>query len=529
MLVYCSKLVLSAKNGSESIVQQVARWMGSLGGSFVDPIRLESGIRELVLAKGQRVQARTNQIGESSPKAYPYLFCTKFSHADQTVSGRRWVTEIGIRQDGEDEDIECSFLLKTDEISARVTAPIQVTRPRLVDELAKNCSPTPATAGTRIKTLDVASAHAYLAAVEREDRSAPLVVTSCTIKGEYMISPDRLKSLLIGLADVVDIPNGTDTFTLEDIVGRRYSAWGGAINIIFPPRPGASGGTCESVLFRPAQLADMLESGTNIESEVLAAITHRTNLPMSWRHISLEVVQQARLRNQLAQAIADSKTDEQNSVFTDLLIEADKELSSKDKEISELRSILEESSADLRKSRAEVDTLNHALDARANTAFNESEEIQKLRRIVFPLLNGSPSLEECLDFVEFMYGSRVIVLPSARKSAQDSSDFKYGKVAIDLLAKLADGYWEALNEGKPDAQAKSVFGRDDYAAQESKKLSADGKSRRTFQYKGQPILMERHLKHGVKDSSAETLRIHFEWVAPEKRIVIGHCGKHLDF
>ncbi|WP_279611117.1 hypothetical protein [Burkholderia gladioli] len=41
--------------------------------------------------------------------------------------------------------------------------------------------------------------------------------------------------------------------------------------------------------------------------------------------------------------------------------------------------------------------------------------------------------------------------------------------------------------------------------------------------------MEKHLKHGVKDSAAETLRVHFEWIASEQKIIIGHCGKHLDF
>ena len=43
------------------------------------------------------------------------------------------------------------------------------------------------------------------------------------------------------------------------------------------------------------------------------------------------------------------------------------------------------------------------------------------------------------------------------------------------------------------------------------------------------ILMEKHLKYGVKDSLAETLRVHFEWLADEKKLVIGHCGKHLNF
>jgi hypothetical protein len=60
-------------------------------------------------------------------------------------------------------------------------------------------------------------------------------------------------------------------------------------------------------------------------------------------------------------------------------------------------------------------------------------------------------------------------------------------------------------------------------------LSDKGKRRRTFNHRGRAILMARHLKHGVKESPAETLRIHFEWLADDKKITIGHCGKHLDF
>ena len=47
--------------------------------------------------------------------------------------------------------------------------------------------------------------------------------------------------------------------------------------------------------------------------------------------------------------------------------------------------------------------------------------------------------------------------------------------------------------------------------------------------KGSSIVMPMHLKIGVKDTAAETLRIHFEWFADEQKIVIGHCGPHLKF
>jgi hypothetical protein len=74
-----------------------------------------------------------------------------------------------------------------------------------------------------------------------------------------------------------------------------------------------------------------------------------------------------------------------------------------------------------------------------------------------------------------------------------------------------------------------IFGKNGFAAREAETLSKDGRKRRTFQYDGREIFMEKHLKHGVKDSLSETLRVHFEWLPDKERILIGHCGKHLNF
>jgi hypothetical protein len=93
--------------------------------------------------------------------------------------------------------------------------------------------------------------------------------------------------------------------------------------------------------------------------------------------------------------------------------------------------------------------------------------------------------------------------------------------------ELSEDYYEALLEGKGDQFAKNAFGNGSFAAKEASTLSNDGKDRRTFSYGGSEILMEKHLKHGVKDSLADTLRIHFEWIPGKKLLVIGHCGKHL--
>jgi hypothetical protein len=41
------------------------------------------------------------------------------------------------------------------------------------------------------------------------------------------------------------------------------------------------------------------------------------------------------------------------------------------------------------------------------------------------------------------------------------------------------------------------------------------------------LVMWRHLRAGGRGGPEDCLRIHFEWVPDEKRIVVGHCGAHL--
>lgn len=70
-----------------------------------------------------------------------------------------------------------------------------------------------------------------------------------------------MRSLLVGIADVVEVTNEVDTFKVEETLGRRYGAWGGAVNIIFLARRGERAKFCETVLFRPNELAEMGEEG----------------------------------------------------------------------------------------------------------------------------------------------------------------------------------------------------------------------------------------------------------------------------
>ncbi len=534
MLVYANSFDLNPPEGVSAVISQIAAWVGQTRKSFVDPQRLSEGIRELRFTDGASLTSLATRDDEGAP-LFPYHFCACLMHGEPGVSGRRWVTEVGIKQATKDDTLQCSVLLRTDEISARVTAPIQVTRPRIVELLIRNCSPVGNTPGLTTKRLTEESSTAFGYEIERESRTYPLVEISCDREARYVVAPERLCSVLIGLAQVIDIPPEADTFKIEGILGRRYSAFGGAINIIFPFRRTEEGGFCKTVLLRPEKLSELSEAGATIESELLGIITHQTNLPHSWRHISSSSVREAILRTRLQTAALTARGSEELAAYEALLQEAADNLQEKDNEIGQLRDELAVASASLDETRSQIDGLKYALAGTQAKPDIEAEKaaatLAPLREAILAIVGGQPSLEEALRLVNALFADRIVVLETAFESAKESDrhGFRQGGKAVELLIKLCTDYWTALREGQGDQQARASFGKNVFAAKEAESLSNDGKRRRTFNYLGRDVIMEKHLKYGVKDSAAETLRIHFEWFAESKRIVIGHCGKHLDF
>ena len=158
---------------------------------------------------------------------------------------------------------------------------------------------------------------------------------------------------------------------------------------------------------------------------------------------------------------------------------------------------------------------------------SDDQDQLELSELLPQLVLGDMRLDLILQAAEVAYPHRVSVLESAYQSAKESNHFQHGRQAFELIWKLVTIYWQTIGL-KGDAEARKCFGKS-YAAKESEKLSKAGRERRTFVYKGQDVLMERHLKIGTADNKADTFRLHFEWMPDETRIVIGHCGKHLDF
>lgn len=154
-----------------------------------------------------------------------------------------------------------------------------------------------------------------------------------------------------------------------------------------------------------------------------------------------------------------------------------------------------------------------------------------LKRLLQDLRDGAArqSPRQILELVDRLVPGSLVLLPSALKSADEASGFELCEKLFDQIWKLATDYRQLRLQGGPDKLAAQVFGTTAWAAKESTTTAnnAAGKAERTFDYKGEPLLMLQHLKIGVKDSANRTLRLHFEWDGEAGVVVIGHCGRHL--
>lgn len=163
-----------------------------------------------------------------------------------------------------------------------------------------------------------------------------------------------------------------------------------------------------------------------------------------------------------------------------------------------------------------------------NTYHSDNNVGPQVQEVFFSVASVHFTPYETLTVIKSLYPNRVVILDTAFKSAKDSENFAHRQELFKLLWRLVTEYWQALCNGKGDDAAGVVFGNS-FAMQETSatKHSGDARKARTFCFEGKNYYMIRHLKIGVKESTAETIRVHFDWDNEKRKLIIGHCGPHL--
>lgn len=537
MLVYANFLSLQGADAETAVFKAIGGWLKDQLSFGLHPDQLRKD-GEFNGARGDvRSWLRVLSSAEEDPKLYSWIL--KFP--DDQVRGRQWIVEVGVKI--QEDRLNVSCVVKTDEFSTLVASPVMASQPRLIRYIASNIQNSPDAGfapdifGTSIKSVgeDTDSYRALLAEIERPGREGPIVLVSPTKEGEYLLDPGDLQQKLIGLAQVVTVTQGFDSYEMVNVLEKPKSAWGGAINILNVP---TEAGHVYSRYYLPDAISTWGDKSFQRISHVLALVTNATNISKLRRHIRPEGVIQLSLRRrmQAARAKSEEMSEAQlRAALEDAAKQADEQTKYFD-QIVEENSQLETSLASLKD---ELETACDELGKKDYTILSLKDQLNRVggnQPVGFDAegfidligRDAPPSPLECLDIIEGTYGDRCTVLSSARKSAEKMDGFVQGKDLLELLQRLVTKYRAALLEGG-DNKARNIFGKSEYAAKESETVMNNKAMRRerTFEYEGESTEMFRHLKIGADDDSTKTIRVHFHWDPDREKIVIGYCGEHL--
>lgn len=152
---------------------------------------------------------------------------------------------------------------------------------------------------------------------------------------------------------------------------------------------------------------------------------------------------------------------------------------------------------------------------------------QAYRDIIGALVSDtSANLETYLRLIGTCFADRVVILPSAFKSARKANQFQQSPRAFRLMLRLVTDYLDEYVQGG-DVRAREVFSREEYSANVSNttRNNRNTVGRYTFTHEGETHTYEQHLCIGKRSGTRQTWRLYFR--VDQQRIVIAHCGEHL--
>jgi len=518
MLVYANCLELEG-DGYHAVVSSLSGWLKRKTNRTISISEL-SGNNKISI---DGFWVTTVSASAESPR----LYAITIKHPDSEVRGRQWVLEVGINVSSDKTKV--SIVLRTDEISSLVSSEISATRPVLVRYISENGKLAAGTIGVSTSSVGESfdTYRALLYDIERGDRQYPIVLVSPDTKSQYPIDVNRLQELLLGLAQVVKVEEDFNSYEMEEVLGRRFSAWDGAINILHIP---FRNGHVRSKLFKSKYLEDEFPSQSRRLGFILSSITHNTNIPNVRKQIRSESVR-AKLIKERFQSQADKNEPASADDVSELLqLAADQEAHFRsDLERLELEKLEVEEERDgldqkLSRARWSLEGLTRQLQEAGGDANNL--DVQAFMDVACRA--DEPSPRECLDLMLLAYPGKIDFLESALDSSDKSTSFKRGRILLNMLNKLVVDYLPLyLHSG--DNKARYVFTNKQYAANESETVENNDamKRSRTFSYKSEDRYMAQHLKVGVADDAQRTIRVHFFVDTFEEKIVVGYCGEHL--
>ena len=231
------------------------------------------------------------------------------------------------------------------------------------------------------------------------------------------------------------------------------------------------------------------------------------------------------------------KLSSDNEFYVQYIDELESESASQELDLDalELNDRIQSLEAECRQKESTISSLKHSIReiSQSNTEnASNAKAIKRQARLIQTMSEFPRTAYDALELAKEAFGDRLIFLDEAVESARKFTSGEADEM-FDILRTVYVDLWPLYFgsdnfEGEID---KAYAARTGYelSFNESSMTNKDQKLRklRLREYKGQTIDISPHIK-GTQGKRTEPLRVHFFVDKNEEKIVIGHCGAHMD-
>lgn len=522
MIVYSTSLEIrpvspigledSATRTQELVRSWVIAWYSRRGSvTFTVPER-DGRVRPI---EGHEIQVRSRRDGSSRE-----LWTVTWTRPDEADATLKWQASAMVARDR--EHVEFTVLLRVDSSEFEVR-PIRVSLrpPRIVQSIVAELTCRLGTRPLRSEpvAIDAASVSRFVTSELRDpERRLPCIVVSTkNADGSTIVNPALLAQYVAGLAEVYVLQDKWTSYELRSEVSQNYACYDGAVRVYWP-RFGSKDDLAYHPYFTEEGLQGLPGQRDAGELRVFRMVAQRAASRATPGSLARAIEQATLADARQAQDSAIQELQERAARGeTDV-----KALSDKLREVIVTR---DEALRLLEEERSRREELERQI---ALTGVAESPEPQSQPGLALPASVGEAILQ-----AERRFGAELVITDDARRSAAESPFRSPDRVlsALEAIAELSKIHFSKTPFGSGIGPLETFFrsrGALDYASQDSVTTTGKYGQQRRIIYHGEPLMLSRHLTLGG-GSRENCLQIYWELDSATKKIVIGHCGLHLDY
>jgi hypothetical protein len=525
MIVYMNTLNLPASTGTQAAILGVLdRWIsrkthGGLTASAsinAEPRQPPAGTELDVLVAGNASAGET------------VMGSVVFSQLDRKIRGRKWVVRVGFKIEANSAVTQVSVMGATSDYNVRAgTSPAFVTRPTVVRDLVKECglvSPSPA---SEVCLLTPEKISEYVSELDNPAREYALILISPEPFSErFHAQPDDVIGQVAGMARVFAIPNKAHTQAVGEAVGKRFSAWNGAIRVLMPP---LSNGYIADELILGEQLEVEKKRGKSPENHLLLLLTNRLNLSHYRHEIAPAHVRQHVLTLRLKALSAQTQGIAAQKQRLDVMQE---QMELKESEIERLKKQYDNAYADWEEAETRAAEIPR-LKAQIDTYEAVFEKAKGAGNALAPIAAPITSVADAIKAARERFGNQ-LAFSFNSKSDGEKSPYEEPREVMNAFEWLATTYYESKIGKRPcpdlDADLYSKLPGWHYAGHQKETTMKGLSAWYQCLWQGRKLWIKEHLKGGATRSRRpeESIRIAFAWEPDAEKVVIGFLGQHQD-